>query len=61
MGTALVRSTDLETARAALGHRNTATTAKYLHTDTERRRRAGAAIRLVGGKRSERLVWPAVP
>jgi len=48
VGTALVRSTDLETARAALGHRNMATTAKYLHTDTERRRRAGAAIGLVG-------------
>jgi integrase len=47
VGTALVRSTDLETARAALGHRNMATTAKYLHTDTERRRRAGAAIGLV--------------
>jgi integrase len=48
VGTALVRSTDLETARAALGHRNMATTAKYLHTDTERRRRAGASIGLVG-------------
>jgi integrase len=48
VATALVRSTDLETARAALGHRNLATTSKYLHSDTERRRRAGAAIGLVG-------------
>jgi integrase len=54
VGTALVRSTDLETARAALGHRNMATTAKYLHTDRERRRRAGSSIGLLNMARGMR-------
>lgn len=51
VGTRLLRATDLETARAQLGHRNIATTMKYLHTDEKRRRKAGQAIGLLG-KRS---------
>ena len=49
-----MRSTDVENARAALGHQNMATTAKYLHTDRERRRRAGSGLWEAGSAHSVR-------
>jgi integrase len=51
VGTRLLRVTDLETARAQLGHRNIATTMKYVHTDDKRRRRAGEEIGLLTRRR----------
>jgi integrase len=54
VGTRLLRATDLETARAQLGHRNIATTMKYLHTDEERRRKAGQSIGLLGNRSGSR-------